>query len=33
VLRVAYAFEQATQWHTRHPNLAWIDRSAAAAKV
>ena len=23
-LRVAYAYEQATDWHTRHPDLAWI---------
>ena len=23
-LRVAYAYEQATQWHTRHPDLAWM---------
>ena len=22
-LRVAYAYEQATEWHTRHPDLAW----------
>ena len=22
-LRVAYAYEQATDWHTRHPDLAW----------
>jgi aspartyl-tRNA(Asn)/glutamyl-tRNA(Gln) amidotransferase subunit A len=22
-LRVAYAYEQATGWHTRHPDLAW----------
>jgi aspartyl-tRNA(Asn)/glutamyl-tRNA(Gln) amidotransferase subunit A len=32
-LRVAYAYEQATDWHTRHPNLAWIEPSAGAAKV
>jgi aspartyl-tRNA(Asn)/glutamyl-tRNA(Gln) amidotransferase subunit A len=24
-LRVAYAYEQATEWHTRHPDLAWIE--------
>jgi aspartyl-tRNA(Asn)/glutamyl-tRNA(Gln) amidotransferase subunit A len=23
-LRVAYAYEQATPWHTRHPDLAWM---------
>jgi aspartyl-tRNA(Asn)/glutamyl-tRNA(Gln) amidotransferase subunit A len=23
-LRVAYAYEQATEWHTWHPDLAWI---------
>ena len=22
-LRVAYAYEQATAWHTRHPDLQW----------
>jgi len=22
-LRVAYAFEQETEWHTRHPDLTW----------
>jgi aspartyl-tRNA(Asn)/glutamyl-tRNA(Gln) amidotransferase subunit A len=22
-LRVAYAYEQATEWHARHPDLAW----------
>ncbi len=25
-LRVAYAYEQATDWHTRHPDLAWTAR-------
>ena len=25
-LRVAYAFEQATEWHTRHPDLAWLGK-------
>jgi aspartyl-tRNA(Asn)/glutamyl-tRNA(Gln) amidotransferase subunit A len=24
-LRVAYAYEQATEWHTRHPDLAWTS--------
>jgi aspartyl-tRNA(Asn)/glutamyl-tRNA(Gln) amidotransferase subunit A len=24
-LRVAYAYEQATEWHTRRPDLAWIS--------
>jgi aspartyl-tRNA(Asn)/glutamyl-tRNA(Gln) amidotransferase subunit A len=23
VLRVAYAYEQATEWHTRRPDLSW----------
>ena len=23
-LRVAYAYEQATAWHTRHPDLGWV---------
>ena len=32
-LRVAYAFEQATDWHTRHPDLGWIETSARAAKA
>ena len=31
-LRVAYAYEQATDWHTRHPDLAWIEPSAGAAR-
>jgi aspartyl-tRNA(Asn)/glutamyl-tRNA(Gln) amidotransferase subunit A len=22
-LRVAWAYEQATEWHARHPNLGW----------
>jgi aspartyl-tRNA(Asn)/glutamyl-tRNA(Gln) amidotransferase subunit A len=24
VLRIAYAFEQATDWHQRRPDLAWM---------
>jgi aspartyl-tRNA(Asn)/glutamyl-tRNA(Gln) amidotransferase subunit A len=24
ILRIGYAFEQATEWHSRTPNLAWI---------
>ena len=32
-LRVAYAYEQATQWHTRHPDLAWTGKGAGAAKA
>jgi aspartyl-tRNA(Asn)/glutamyl-tRNA(Gln) amidotransferase subunit A len=31
-LRVAYAYEQATEWHTRHPDLEWIRAAAGAAK-
>jgi aspartyl-tRNA(Asn)/glutamyl-tRNA(Gln) amidotransferase subunit A len=31
-LRVAYAYEQATEWHTRHPNLAWTGIAAGAAR-
>ena len=27
-LRVAYAYEQATEWHTRHPDLAWTGMAA-----
>ena len=27
-LRVAYAYEQATQWQTRHPDLAWAGMVA-----
>jgi aspartyl-tRNA(Asn)/glutamyl-tRNA(Gln) amidotransferase subunit A len=30
-LRVAYAYEQATPWHTRHPDLAWTRMTAGAA--
>jgi len=30
-LRVAYAYEQATQWHTRHPDLAWTKSASATA--
>ena len=29
-LRVGYAYEQATEWHTRRPDLSWIERSAGA---
>ncbi len=29
-LRVAYAYEQATEWHTRHPDLAWAAVAAGA---
>jgi aspartyl-tRNA(Asn)/glutamyl-tRNA(Gln) amidotransferase subunit A len=29
-LRVAYAYEQATQWHTRHPDLEWAEMAAVA---
>jgi len=25
-LRVAYAYEQATEWHNRHPDLSWAER-------
>ncbi len=32
-LRVAYAYEQATEWHTRHPNLNWIERAVGVAKA
>ena len=24
ILRVGYAFEQATEWHNRTPDLAWV---------
>jgi Asp-tRNA(Asn)/Glu-tRNA(Gln) amidotransferase A subunit family amidase len=24
-LRVARAYEQATEWHRRHPDLSWAD--------
>jgi aspartyl-tRNA(Asn)/glutamyl-tRNA(Gln) amidotransferase subunit A len=30
-LRVAYAYEQATPWHARHPDLAWIGVTTGAA--
>jgi len=30
-LRVAYAYEQATPWHTRHPDLAWTGTRIGAA--
>ena len=29
-LRVAYAYEQATPWHTHHPDLAWTGMGAGA---
>jgi aspartyl-tRNA(Asn)/glutamyl-tRNA(Gln) amidotransferase subunit A len=29
-LRVAYAYEQATQWHTRHPELAWTGAAGVS---
>jgi aspartyl-tRNA(Asn)/glutamyl-tRNA(Gln) amidotransferase subunit A len=32
-LRVAYAYEQATEWHTRHPDLAWTGREVGAIKA
>jgi Asp-tRNA(Asn)/Glu-tRNA(Gln) amidotransferase A subunit family amidase len=28
-LRVAYAYEQATPWHKRHPDLAWTKTARA----
>jgi Asp-tRNA(Asn)/Glu-tRNA(Gln) amidotransferase A subunit family amidase len=28
-LRVAYAYEQATDWHTRRPDLAWTGVASA----
>lgn len=28
-LRVAYAYEQATRWHARHPDLSWIETATA----
>jgi aspartyl-tRNA(Asn)/glutamyl-tRNA(Gln) amidotransferase subunit A len=31
-LRVAYAYEQATEWHKRHPDLGWTEGAAGAAK-
>jgi aspartyl-tRNA(Asn)/glutamyl-tRNA(Gln) amidotransferase subunit A len=31
-LRVAYAYEQATEWHTRHPDLSWIKSEVARAR-
>jgi aspartyl-tRNA(Asn)/glutamyl-tRNA(Gln) amidotransferase subunit A len=30
-LRVAYAYEQATQWHARRPGLAWTGVGRVAA--
>ena len=32
-LRVAYAYEQATQWHSRHPDLSWAGSTAGAVGV
>ena len=32
-LRVAYAYEQATQWHSRHPDLSWAGSAAGAVGV
>jgi aspartyl-tRNA(Asn)/glutamyl-tRNA(Gln) amidotransferase subunit A len=32
-LRVAYAYEQATEWHTRHPDLSWIENAGAQAEA
>jgi aspartyl-tRNA(Asn)/glutamyl-tRNA(Gln) amidotransferase subunit A len=29
-LRIAYAYEQATAWHERHPDLAWVEVSLPA---
>ena len=29
-LRIAYAYEQATEWHTLHPDLAWAGIEAAS---
>ena len=31
-LRVAYAYEQASEWHTRHPDLGWAGMPAGAPK-
>jgi aspartyl-tRNA(Asn)/glutamyl-tRNA(Gln) amidotransferase subunit A len=31
-LRVAYAYEQATEWHTRHPDLAWTGTAAGTPR-
>jgi aspartyl-tRNA(Asn)/glutamyl-tRNA(Gln) amidotransferase subunit A len=28
-LRVAHAYERATEWHERHPHLPWAERSSA----
>ena len=30
-LRVAYAYEQATEWHDVHPDLSWFDSDSTAA--
>jgi len=30
-LRVAYAYEQATEWHTRQPDLTWMGKVSDAA--
>ena len=32
-LRVAYAYEQATDWHTRHPDLAWTGVTAGVGRA
>jgi len=29
-LRVAYAYEQATEWHKRRPDLAWTGAARVA---
>ena len=26
-LRAGYAFEQATDWHKRHPDLSWLENN------
>lgn len=31
-LRVAYAYEQATRWHTRRPDLAWTESAAVGRR-
>jgi aspartyl-tRNA(Asn)/glutamyl-tRNA(Gln) amidotransferase subunit A len=32
-LRVAYAYEQATEWHTHHPDLGWTGMAADTSRV
>ena len=32
-LRVAYAYEEATQWHAHHPDLAWVGMQAGATAL